>query len=138
MLTVCGWVASGAGCSSSESGVNSPPDSATLDTRPLRLTIEFGDRREPVTGSIEYTENLSVLNLLMAVTSEKRIKVDFRGSGSTAFVTAIDEIRGGEAGNEYWVFLVNDKLANEGSGTLVVNPGDHVLWRMGKYPANAP
>ncbi len=102
--------------------------------KPLQLTIEFGQRREPVSGSLEFSGHQTVFDLLQAVAAVNRVKVDYSGSGETVFIKAIDGVVGGEGDNPWWVYLVNNQLANEGCGTKRLESGDRVTWRLGKYP----
>ncbi len=104
------------------------------ELKPFRLTINFGEQRESVTGTIQYTENLTSLDLLLAVAAQNRVKVDYDGQGETAFVKAIGGLVGGKDGNPWWIYSVNSELAGEGCGTLMLVEGDEVIWRMGKYP----
>lgn len=106
----------------------------TASREPVWLTIEFGNRRETVSGSLESGGQITVFDLLQAVAAVNRIKVDYSGNGETVFIKAIDGVVGGEGDNPWWIYLVNDQLANEGCGTRRLESGDRVIWRLGKYP----
>jgi hypothetical protein len=54
----------------------------------------------------------------------------FRGSGATAFVTAIDDQKNEGIGRN-WTFAVNGKRANKSCGVWVLKASDSIVWRFG-------
>lgn len=129
------WVAMLTGC-----GERVPsPQPAGEATAPLTLTIVFGqsgdESARTVGGSVDYTADASVLDLLQAVAAENKIQVEHTGQGETAFVTGIDGVVGGQDGRGWWIYRVNGELSKQGSGTRIPNPGDQVVWEIGQYPA---
>ena len=129
------FVLTSSGCNNA---TEEPPAEAaersSADLNPFQLTIEFGDSRDSVVDSLTFTENLTALDLLLAIAAKRRIEVDYDGQGASAFVTAIDGVVGGQDGNEWWIYTINGELANVGSGALILQEGDQVLWKPGKYP----
>ncbi len=122
------------GCGRSDPNAGTLSNPQSLDPVEFRLTIDFGEQRESVTGAIETTEKMTVLDLLLAVAAENQLAVDYDGRSSSAFVNSIGGIVGGGDGNPWWIYSVNGQLAQESSGSRVLRPGDHVHWHMGKYP----
>jgi hypothetical protein len=108
--------------------------SATKRLEPTQVTIEFSEGRPPVSGSLEHGDPMTAFDLLKAIAASKRLKVDYSGQGETLFVKSIDGIVGGENQKTWWVYLVNGTLAQQGSGTNLIQPGDQVTWRLGTYP----
>ena len=82
----------------------------------VRLTIDYGDGVQKVFSGLAWSEKLTVLATLEAATRHPRgIKLAHRGSGATAFVTAIDGLKN-EGRGRNWTYQVNDKRADRSCG----------------------
>lgn len=82
-------------------------------------------------------DTVTVLDLLVKASEEKGFDIDYSGSGETAFVKSIDGLVGGQDGRGWWIYFVNNKLAQEGAGVVKLKNGDQVEWRLGQYRPNA-
>lgn len=100
----------------------------------VSLTVAYGDGVEKKFTALPWKEGLTVLDALNAAAKHSRgIKVDRRGNGEFAFVTAIDELK--NDGGKNWIYLVNDKAADKSCGIYPLKAGDAVLW---KFTADMP
>ena len=76
---------------------------------------------------------MTVLDALLAAQKNPRgIRLKTRGSGQTAFVEKIDDLKN-EGSGRNWIFRVNGKLSNRGCGVVPLKSGDTILWKFGKY-----
>jgi hypothetical protein len=67
------------------------------------------------------------------------VKVEYRGSGATALVTQIADLKNQGAGNssKNWLYTVNDKVADVGIGSYRPQAGDVILWKFTTYDYNS-
>ena len=121
------------GCdSSSKSPGDDNPKMAAEAT--YSLSIDFGNlKKDGIESEITTNNQISVIDLLVSASQKTGFSMKHRGSGETAFVESIGGIIGGEDGQNWWIYYVNDKLAKQGSGVYLLKPGDRVRWSLGKY-----
>lgn len=79
---------------------------------------------------MEITDGETVLNVLIRITKEKKIQMDYRGGqGATAYVEGIDNVyefdRGQGSG---WMYRVNGIFPDRGAGVVPLYAGDRVEW----------
>jgi len=102
---------------------------ASAQSQAVQLTIDYGDGVQKVFHPLGWKEGLTVLAALESASKHPRgIKLTVRGSGATAFVTAIDD-QTNEGMGRNWTYQVNGKRANKSCGAWVLKAGDSVLWR---------
>ena len=95
----------------------------------VRLTIDYGDGVQKVFTALPWKAELTVLGALEAAAKHPRgIKFTHRGSGASAFVTAIDGVENQGRGKN-WTYQVNDKRANKSAGVFTLDAGDSIVWR---------
>jgi len=142
VLTLVTLVAAlGVGC-----GPRAPqqsPAAATNNTTPVAqssepvaaqavaLEIDFGDGKKQL-ASVPWREGMTALDVLVgAEGGSTALSVERRGEGPTAFVEAVNGQHngGGAKADRNWLFRVNDRLSPASAGTVVVKPGDRVLWQ---------
>src|SRR5262245_27073490 len=111
-----------------------PAPSRTVANEPaktVKATVDYGDGVQKVFQSLEWKEGLTVLGALEEAAKHPRgIKFEHRGSGETAFVTSIDELKNEGAGRN-WTYQVNGKRADKSCGVWVLRAGDEVVWLYG-------
>ncbi|MCA9270087.1 MAG: DUF4430 domain-containing protein, partial [Planctomycetales bacterium] len=61
------------------------------------------------------------------------VVVKIRSSGSTAFLTQIDDVANEGGAGKNWVYRVNGKLGDRSIGVQKLDKGDKVLWRFQAY-----
>ena len=111
--------------------VASASASAEDSPKTVRLTIDYGDGMQKVFTALPWKAELTVLGALEAASKHPRgIKFTHRGSGASAFVTGIDDLKN-EGRGRNWTYLVGDKRADKSAGVWELNAGDAVLWRFG-------
>jgi len=129
---------SGTATAENQSGTLGAEDPAFLNLDSVTLTIElqaFG--RDNITETVKDVAGpMTVSDLLQRVAKESGLQLDFSGRGETVFVKSIAGIRGGTEGRGWWLFKVNDKLANRSAGVTKLKNGDKVVWWLGDYPSN--
>jgi hypothetical protein len=91
----------------------------------VRLTIDFGDDREPITTESRWHEGMTVADLL---NGEPSISVTSTGSDASAFLTSLGGVANEGAGGRNWTYRVNDKHADRSFAVYELQPGDQVLW----------
>lgn len=64
---------------------------------------------------------------------QKSTSVITTGEGSNAFVTTINGRQAAAGKKEFWALYVNDKLADVGAGTYIVQPNDQIQWKIETY-----
>lgn len=95
----------------------------------VRLIVDYGDGVQKHFTAVPWRKALTVLNALEACRKFPRgITFEHRGSGETAFVTAIDG-QSNEGRGRNWTFRVNDQLAQQSCGVTELQAGDTILWR---------
>jgi hypothetical protein len=98
----------------------------------VRLAIDYGDGVEKHFTSLAWREGMTVLDAMKAAQEHPRgIEFQFRGSGATAFLTQIDDVKNEGAGRN-WIYRVNGDLAERGFAVQKLAAGDTVLWKFEK------
>ncbi|MEI3605537.1 DUF4430 domain-containing protein [Pseudogracilibacillus sp. SE30717A] len=71
----------------------------------------------------------TVLDVLIKITKEKGIQMDYRGGGSTAYIEGIANVyefdRGQGSG---WMYRINGVFPDRGAGAINVQDGDVIEW----------
>lgn len=80
---------------------------------------------------MEITDGETVLNVLIRITKERKIQMDYRGGrGATAYIEGIDNVyefdRGQGSG---WMYSVNGIFPDRGAGVVPLMAGDIVEWQ---------
>jgi hypothetical protein len=104
--------------------------------RAARLVIDFGDGVQVHFTSLKVKEKSTAIDLLKAGEKHSRgIKTNVRGSGQTALVTAIDDLKneGGGRTAKNWMYYINDKRSEVGAGAYELQPGDVIMWKFETY-----
>jgi hypothetical protein len=99
----------------------------------VRLVIDYGDGVEKHFTQIRWRPEQTVLDLLLQAQKHPHgVTFKHRGSGGTAFVYQIDDVKN-EGQGLNWVFSINGDLADRSCGICPVKAGDRILWKFGKY-----
>lgn len=81
------------------------------------------------TREVEIKDDDKVLDVLIRITRQEEIQMEYRGSGAGAYVEGIDNLyefdRGSESG---WMYKVNDIFPDRSAGAWPVEPGDQLVW----------
>jgi hypothetical protein len=107
---------------------------AAEEERPasVRLAIDYGDGAEKHFTALGWREGMTVLDAMKAAQEHPRgIKFQFRGSGATAFLTQIDDLKNQGSGRN-WLYRLNGELAERSFAIQKVQAGDAVLWKFEK------
>lgn len=118
------------GCDSSKKSAEIQREIGTVS-----LNIDFGADKKADSIDVVCSPESTVLSILERAQNMNRLKVRFRGSGETAFVTSIGGIENEGADGQNWIFKVNDQLGDKSAGVFEVNPGDTIYWTFGNPPA---
>jgi hypothetical protein len=104
------------------------------DPRPaVSLAVDYGDGVELRFRELPYRAGMTVLDALTAAGKHPRgVKFVQRGRGTTAMITEIDGLKNDPSGKS-WLFSVNGKSAEVGSGAYELKAGDAVLWEFKPY-----
>lgn len=102
----------------------------------VRLVIDYGDGVQKHFVALDHRPGMTVLDALLAARAHARgILVEHSGSGATALVRRIDDLKnqGGAGEGRNWQFWVNDTYATAGAGATKLEPGDVVRWVFAPY-----
>jgi hypothetical protein len=105
---------------------------AAQPAQTVHLAVDYGDGVMKTIMDIPWMQGQTVLDVMNAAKVRPHgITFEFRGSGSSAFLTKIDDLtsQGGSAGKKNWQFWVNAAYGNRSFGVYEVQPQDTVLWR---------
>ena len=113
-----------------------PSNSVELsrDIGTVTLEVDFGSDKRSKSIDVVCSPESTVLLSLERAQNMKKLKVDFRGTGETAFVTSIGGMKNEGAEGKNWIFRVNDKLGDKSAGVYPVKPGDKISWSYGNPP----
>lgn len=110
---------------------NQPASPPTVKEKTITLFIK-GDQQ---VGTIYATKPITikngdtVLSVLLRATKASGIQMEYRGSGSTAYIEGIANLyefdRGSESG---WMYRVNGVFPKKSAGAYYVKPSDRVEW----------
>ena len=108
-------------------------DAAQTDTNAdIRLVIDYNDGAQLHFKGLKTKEKATVIDLLKAAERHSHgVKSTVRGSGQTALVTSIGDLKneGGGRDAKNWLFYINDKRSEVGAGFYELRPGDVIMWK---------
>ncbi len=106
----------------------------------VRMVVDFGDGVEVHFTRLAWKKGLTVLDAVTAASVQPHgVKFEKIGSGETALVTKIGDVKNEGSGRDRrnWLYEVNGKPAEVGVGALTLKAGDVVLWKFEKYGYNS-
>lgn len=110
-------------------------EAETADLPTVTLRIDYGNDFEKVYAAIPWREKLTIADLMQHSSQHPQpTKFQTRGSGATAFLTAIDGIENEGYGKKCWIFYLNGKKGDASYATVQLSSSDSVLWRYQKFP----
>jgi Domain of unknown function (DUF4430) len=97
----------------------------------VRLIIDYGDGVQKHFTALPWKKDMTILDAMNeAKASPHGIAFQNSGSGSTAFLTKIDDLQNeGGGGKRNWIFWVNTTLGDKSFGVYKLEPSDVVLWK---------
>lgn len=111
-----------------------PLASQDLESRSrVTLTIDYGDGVQKKFSQIPWKAEMTILDVMNRASKHRRgIRFKYRGSGSTAFLTQLDDLAN-QGRERNWIYRVNGKLGDRSFAVYELRAGDSVLWQFGKY-----
>ena len=114
--------------------IDEKPDKET-ERKTVTLIVDYGDGAEKHLKFIPWRKSMTVASIMeYAVKHRHGIKVKTRGSGSTAFIEQIDDLKNQGGRGRNWVFRINKELGKKSYAVSKLNPNDTVLWKFDTYP----
>lgn len=118
-----------------------PPDEALLPTpiatpSPIRMMFDYRDGVQKSFTNLAFTKGMTVFDALKLAQDHPRgVTFKSTGSGETAFITQIDDLKnqGGGKTALNWQYRINTKIGTRGVGASILEPGDQVLWEFDVY-----
>lgn len=99
----------------------------------VSLTIDYGDGFQKRYTRLPWREKMTVLDAMLAARKHRRsLKFVYRGRGSSAFLTQIDDLKN-EGRGRNWIYRVNKKLADRSMGVKALRAGDQISWKFTRY-----
>jgi len=99
----------------------------------VQLLVDYAGEKKNRKIKVPCSSDSTVFTILQRAKNMGDLEFDFQGAGSTAFVHSIDGMLNTGRRGKNWVFRVNEELASESCGSLVVAPGDVIEWKFGEY-----
>jgi hypothetical protein len=110
----------------------SPPVAAlpaTVKGKSVTLEIDFGGERIRRFPAIGWFPKMTVEQLMLAASQvPDGIRITSRGTGELTLLTGVDGVENASAGGRFWLYKVNDQLADRSFAVYELQPGDRVLW----------
>jgi len=91
----------------------------------VRLIIEVKDNPS---ASLDKKVTIKEKQTLLSLLKENAKVVEKNG-----FITEINGVKQDENANKYWLFKVNDKLADKGANQIKVHSGDKIKFYLGSF-----
>ena len=107
----------------------------------VQLIVDFGDGVEVHYTHLPWKARMTVLDALEAATKKRHgIRFDKVGTGVNTKITSVDDVanEGGGRTRKNWMFYVDGKKSDVGSGAAELRGGDVVLWRFETFDYNRP
>ena len=102
----------------------------------VRLVVNFNDGAEVHFTGIKWHDGLTVLDALGAAQMHPHgVTFSQRGSGSTAMIFKIGDLKNQGSGKN-WIYYLNDKPGEVSAGVQKLKAGDAVLWKFEEYDYN--
>lgn len=94
----------------------------------ISLILDYGNGFERRYTKLSWTENMTALEATRLASKHKQgFELLVKGSGATAFVTAIDGVKN-EGQGKNWMYRVNGKKGDRSSGIYKLRANDVVKW----------
>ena len=110
----------------------SEPDATLTPVQTGTVTVEIQGVGEPQTRTLEDVPEGTTVEEVMRALADDGLDVDLSGSGTTAFLRAIDGL-GTEAGKG-WLYTIDGEFPQRGIGTTEILPPTTIQWRHGEMP----
>lgn len=99
----------------------------------VRLVIDYGDGAELHLNGIAWRDGLTAFDVLSAAQKHPHgVRFRHRGSGALAKVEQIGDLTN-EGNGKNWIYSVNGKQGEVGSGAYQLKAGDTILWKFQAY-----
>lgn len=109
--------------------VELPETIAIGDPRPrVELSVNFGGGRRTNFAAIAWHDGMTAADLMNAWPN---VRITQKGTGESAFVTAIDDVENQGADGQNWTYSVNDQIADRSFAVYKLKADDRVLWTFG-------
>lgn len=100
----------------------------------VTIVIDYGDGVQKRFKEIPCTANATVLDAMRKAMQHARgIKFHYRGSGETALLTQIDDLKNEGGNGKSWLYEVNGKLARKSFAIQSLSNHDTILWKFDIY-----
>jgi len=118
-------------------GPTSSAAEAAKETAPAKktvaLVIDYADGVEKHFRELPWKPGMTVLDVIQAAEQHPRgSKFVYRGTGETAFLTQIDNLKN-EGSGRNWIFSINGELGKRSFAATEVHAADRVLWKFMQY-----
>jgi hypothetical protein len=106
---------------------STPPVAA--DGKAVALSIDFSDGRKREFEAIAWQSGMTVDDLMTAASRlPNGIRYTVGGDGEMTMLASIDGVENQWGGGSFWLYRVNDVLADRSLAVYELQPGDRVLW----------
>jgi hypothetical protein len=98
----------------------------------VRLVVDYGDGTTKTISDLPWTKGNTILDVMTAAAARPHgISFTYTGSGATAVMARIDDVRnqGGGPGKKNWQYWVNGAYGDRSFAAFALQAQDVILWR---------
>ena len=98
-------------------------------TKTVQLIVDYHDGVEKHFTRLPWSAKMTVLDAMKkAARVSHGIQFQYQGTGATAFLTQIDDLKNQGGGKNNWLYAVNRKPAQQSFGVQELKPNDMIRW----------
>jgi hypothetical protein len=110
--------------------IAAPSERAHAQSATVRLVVDYGDGVIRTITGLPWAKGSTVLDVMNAAKDRPHgISFSYTGSGTSAFLTRIDDVANEGGAKKNWQLWVNTSYADKSFGVYEVQPLDVVFWR---------
>ncbi len=121
-------------CSSTSTVAPLSESQSNATTGPVSIVVNDGESK--VQCEVNNVAAGTTVEQVMRQVDDPRIKIKISGSGTTAIITAINDLT--NSGGEGWIYRVDGKWADRGMGTFKLTPPVTITWQHGDFAEMQP
>lgn len=109
--------------------VSNPLPEITGAEDTITVEINYADQKAAGVFPATYHEGLTAFDALTKVAADASFAVEASDSQYGKYIQAINGVK--EDGTNFWLFSVNDEMAQQSADSTILNPGDSVTFNFG-------
>jgi hypothetical protein len=110
---------------------NQPPINSTAGQQLLAVSLLINNGSDQLNFNEKVKNGSTVFDLLKQLSQEGKFILSYQTSSMGVFVKGIGQVENDNKNNKFWMFKVNNQLANVGASSYILKEGDKVEWDYG-------